>query len=273
MKRIFLCVLVLCAGLTACTGQSSSQNSTSNTAIASAPATASTSQGSMADQTPLATTSHLRRGGGGGGGGGGGRTEEPTLKQNVSLIQTSSQNNTTAADRKIIRNAELNLESTDPEAAQRSITTIAESKGGFVVESQQSSSDIQSTAGDIVMMSVRVPSEKFSETLDEMRKIATRVVVETVKGEDVTEEFIDIEAQLKAKKALEEQFMLIMKRANWLKFVERSNKLRGENDLSKINRVCRRSRSVYRRRRFLRRARPDSERVCRTHSHRDSMSL
>ena len=63
-------------------------------------------------------------------------------------------------------------------------------------------------------MSVRIPSEKFSETLDEIRKTASRVVIETVKGEDVTEEFVDIEAQLKAKKALEEQFMSIMKRAN-----------------------------------------------------------
>jgi len=61
---------------------------------------------------------------------------------------------------------------------------------------------------------VRVPSAKFSEALDEIRKTASRVVVETVKSDDVTEEFIDIEAQLKAKKALEAQFLEIMKRAN-----------------------------------------------------------
>lgn len=122
--------------------------------------------------------------------------------------------NPAPSDRKIIRNAELDLEAEDPEDAQRRITSIAESKGGFVVESQQSSSDIQSTTRDTVLMSVRVPSEKFSETLDEIRKTASRVVIETVKGQDVTEEFIDIEAQLKAKKALEEQFMSIMKRAN-----------------------------------------------------------
>jgi hypothetical protein len=118
------------------------------------------------------------------------------------------------SDRKIIRNAELDLEAEVPEDGQRRITSIAESKGGFVVESQQSSSDIQATTRDIVLMSVRIPSEKFSETLDEIRNTASRVVVETVKGQDVTEEFIDIEAQLKAKKALEEQFMSIMKRAN-----------------------------------------------------------
>ena len=40
------------------------------------------------------------------------------------------------------------------------------------------------------------------------------VIQKTVKGEDVTEEFIDIEARLKAKRALEQQFVEIMKRAN-----------------------------------------------------------
>ena len=118
------------------------------------------------------------------------------------------------SDRKIIRNADLNLEAEDPADAQQRIAAIAESKGGFVVESQQSSSDIQAATRDIVLMSVRVPSDRFGETLDEIRKSASRVVVETVKGEDVTEEFVDIEAQLKAKKALEEQFMAIMKKAD-----------------------------------------------------------
>jgi len=63
-------------------------------------------------------------------------------------------------------------------------------------------------------MAVRVPADRFSETLEEIRKTASRVVTENVKGQDVTEEFIDIEAQVKAKKALEQQFMEIMRRAN-----------------------------------------------------------
>ena len=150
--------------------------------------------------------------GSGGGGGGGGKQETPAPAEPASLTkveQTHAQTN-----RKIIRNAEIGLEADSPEDLQKQITSIAESKGGFVVESQQSSSDARSTTRDVVAMTLRVPSENFDSALDEIRKIAKRVVVETVKGQDVTEEFIDIEAQLKAKKALEEQFMQIMKRAN-----------------------------------------------------------
>ena len=156
------------------------------------------------------------RGTGSGGGGGGGAREAPAdFVQKISLEQTTaSQINTAPTDRKIIRNAELSLEAENPEQAQQQITAIAELKGGFVVESQQSSSDIKSTTRDTVTMTVRVPAEKFGESLEEIRKTASRIVVESVKGQDVTEEFIDIEAQLKAKKALEQQFMEIMKRAN-----------------------------------------------------------
>ena len=147
-------------------------------------------------------------------GGGGGRQESP-VTQAVSLSETeSARQPAVPIERKIIRNAELGLESNSPEETQKQVASIAESKGGFVVESQQSSSDRRSSTRDTVTMTVRVPAEKFTEALDEIRKAAGRVVIETVKGLDVTEEFIDIEARLKAKRALEEQFMEIMKRAN-----------------------------------------------------------
>lgn len=130
----------------------------------------------------------------------------------VSLDQADkSKTETVSTERKIIRNADLQLESSVPEEAQQKISTIAESKGGFVVESQQRSSSSNVTTRDTVTMTVRVPAAKFNESLDEIRKVASRVVVETVKGQDVTEEFVDIEARLKTKKALEEQFLEIMK--------------------------------------------------------------
>lgn len=159
-------------------------------------------------------TSEEKPGGGGGGGTerGVGETRNQPLADNPATTQITEQN--TQIERKIIRNADLQLESDAPEEAQQKITTIAESKGGFVVESTQSSSNVKSATRDTVAMTIRVPAEKFNETLDEVRKTASRVIVETIKGTDVTEEFIDIEARLKAKRTLEAQFMEIMKRAD-----------------------------------------------------------
>jgi hypothetical protein len=116
--------------------------------------------------------------------------------------------------RRIVRNAELQLETSKPEDSQQKIAAIAENSGGFVVESQQSMSDIHSPNRDMVAMTVRVPGDRFASSVDDIRRTGERVISENIKGEDVTEEFIDIEARLKAKKALEEQFMTIMKRAD-----------------------------------------------------------
>ncbi len=142
------------------------------------------------------------------------RSNAPTTAQ-VSLNQAeNTQTAPIAVERKIIRNADLQLEANAPEEAQAKITRIAEGKNGFVVESTQSSSDVKVTVRDSVTMTIRVPSAKFDEALSEIRGTASRVIVESVKGQDVTEEFIDIEARLKTQKALEAQFLEIMKRSN-----------------------------------------------------------
>ena len=216
MRRVQIIAFLLVAFTSACGDRSPASNTSFSTAkssqpsfgdsdIASSESEPATTQGDLIPSRSASNTS--------GGGGGGRREIQPAIvAQNISLDKTLRTQ--VAAERKIVRNAELNLEADSPEESQRKITTLVESKGGFVVESQQSSSDVKTTTRDIVTMTVRVPADKFAETLDEIRKTATRVIVETVKGEDVTEEFIDIEARLKAQKALEEQFMEIMKRAN-----------------------------------------------------------
>ena len=210
MKKVSLFAIILAAVLSACGDRASSSSNTNNNSGPSFGV-----YDVAGEQTTQNRPAAVDTGGGGGGGSERLITTNNLIIKKPSLDQTvASQINTLPTDRKIIRNAELNLEAENPELAQQQITAIAEIKGGFVVESQQSSSDIKSTTRDIVVVTVRVPAERFSDALDEIRKTASRVVVETVKGQDVTEEFIDIEAQLKAKKALELQFMVIMKRAN-----------------------------------------------------------
>lgn len=178
--------------------------------------TACSSESSLNTNASAVSQETANKGSLGGGGGGGGREiEKLPVVQQISLNQAeNSQPPPVATERKIVRNADLQFEAVSSEESQQKITAIAESRGGFVVESTQSSSDVQATTRDIVTMTVRVPSAKFNESLDEIRKTANRVIVETVKSDDVTEEFIDIEARLKAQKSLEAQFLEIMKRAN-----------------------------------------------------------
>ncbi len=99
--------------------------------------------------------------------------------------------------------------------AQRKITGIAESVGGFVVTSEskqrQTGDGKQELQIDLV---VRVPATQFAAALDQIRSAGSRVIQEKVSGQDVTEEFIDLEARIKTQKALESQFLEIMKQAH-----------------------------------------------------------
>jgi hypothetical protein len=119
-------------------------------------------------------------------------------------------------DRKIIRNADITIEVDSTSEAQHRVTSIAEAHGGFVVTSeskQRQSADPAQRATDFKLV-VRVPEAQFGVALDEIKKLATNVPEEKATGQDVTEEFIDLEARIKTQKALEAQFLTIMRQAN-----------------------------------------------------------
>lgn len=116
--------------------------------------------------------------------------------------------------RRIIRTAELSLETDHADEAQKKITSLAEAKGGFVVSADtsryRSESGAETTTVHIVL---RVPTPAFESTLDALRAIGTRVAREKVTGQDVTEEYLDLEARLRAQRAVEEQYLTILKQA------------------------------------------------------------
>ncbi|MBC8030560.1 MAG: DUF4349 domain-containing protein [Pyrinomonadaceae bacterium] len=144
------------------------------------------------------------------------RPQSPVMQQ-VSLNQADqSQSVAEAVDRKIIRDGNLRLEVTAPADAQRKVTSIAESAGGFVVTSEakrHENADTSRQALEVTLV-VRVPALQFGPVMDQIRAIGTHVVQEKITGQDVTEEFIDLEARIKTQKALEGQFLEIMKRAS-----------------------------------------------------------
>src|SRR5215831_3197722 len=144
-------------------------------------------------------------------------TTQAGLSQPVSLREADSANTASLAfDRKIIRNANLTVEVTSATDSQRKIVAIAESHQGFVVTSEAT----QKTSGDrakpeiTVNLVVRVPAAQFNQVMEEVRAVGARVTQEKVSGQDVTEEFMDLEARIKNQKALEMQFLEIMKRAS-----------------------------------------------------------
>src|ERR1041385_9055431 len=145
---------------------------------------------------------------------------EPAIQarraENYSFDQTEKALSTEAAlDRKIIRDANLTIEVASTTDAQQRITSIAETLGGFVVTSeakQRQDAEPAKRTLDIKLV-IRVPSGQFNSALEQIEKLATNLPERNVTGQDVTEEFIDLDARLKTQKALELQFLDIMKQA------------------------------------------------------------
>lgn len=139
------------------------------------------------------------------------------LQQNVSLSDAAKAAATAAAaDRKIIRNADITIEVASTTDAQHRVTSIAEAHGGFVATSeakQRENSDPARRTLDFKLV-VRVPSSQFGVAFDEIKSLAGSTPEEHVASEDVTEDFIDLEARIKTQKALELQFLEIMRQAN-----------------------------------------------------------
>lgn len=64
----------------------------------------------------------------------------------------------------------------------------------------------------VVTVVFRVPSGLFDATLQTLRGLGS-VSTEKITGQDVTEEYVDLEARLKAQHAVEEQYLAILKDA------------------------------------------------------------
>ncbi|MDT7809906.1 MAG: hypothetical protein QOJ70_3719 [Acidobacteriota bacterium] len=146
-----------------------------------------------------------------------GEASKQAAMQNVSLQQAGDAQGTPAVpvERKIIRNATLSLEVEEPSKAMQRIASVAESRGGFVVntESRQQSGSGSDRSYEIITLEMRVPAAQFDAALGDIRGVG-RVTSEKLSGKDVTEEYIDLEARLRTQKALESQLLEIMKGAH-----------------------------------------------------------
>lgn len=126
-----------------------------------------------------------------------------------------AENSFQAANRKVLRNAEMTLEVSSTVETQHKVSVIAESHGGFVVNSESKQREnVEPAKRNVdIKLVIRVPSDQFGTTIDQIRQLATNLPSESLKSDDVTEEFIDLEAHAKTQKALELQFLEIMKQA------------------------------------------------------------
>jgi hypothetical protein len=111
--------------------------------------------------------------------------------------------------RMIIKTGWLNLVVKDIVDTAKKISKFAQEKGGWVVSSNISQSE-KLLSGSIT---VRVPAERFDESMEYFKSLAERVSNERTKAQDITEEYVDLQSRLKNLEAAENQLLEIMKRS------------------------------------------------------------
>jgi Domain of unknown function (DUF4349) len=140
---------------------------------------------------------------------------EPAITKISLESANASQGSAQITERKIIRNAELTIEIDDPRKGLQKIASIAEKNGGFIIssESKDKLANEQKLTSTTITITARVPAAQFGDAVEAIRQIAGKITIEKISGIDVTEDYIDLEARIRTKRALEMQFLEIMRQA------------------------------------------------------------
>lgn len=113
-------------------------------------------------------------------------------------------------NRMIIHTAQLDIRVKDFEKTQINIENKVADYDGYVVESSVYRESDDDISGQMV---VRVPEEHFQTFLTDAEEAAVDVLSREVSGQDVTEEYVDLESRLKSKQVVEERLLEFMDEA------------------------------------------------------------
>ena len=119
-----------------------------------------------------------------------------------------------AQERMVIQTVDMGVVVNDPQARMNEIAKMAADLGGYVVSSNiyQNFTSLGKEVPEATIV-IRVPAGKLDQALAEIKKGAGDVPYENRSGQDVTNAYVDLQSQLRAKQAAEEQLLKIMDEA------------------------------------------------------------
>lgn len=134
--------------------------------------------------------------------------EESALSYDTDIATSETQ------IRMVIKDASLSIVVEDPGSTMQAISNLAEDLGGYVVTSNlyrtQTENGLEVPQANITL---RVPAEKLDQALEVIKTGAGQVLRENVSGQDVTQEYTDLNSRLTNLERAEEQLANIMDQA------------------------------------------------------------
>jgi len=113
-------------------------------------------------------------------------------------------------NRKIIKNADMRLLVKDTDVAIDRTTQIVTDLGGYIVSSRTWYQDYFNNNLRYATITIGIPVDQFERALQRFRDLSVRVLDENASGEDVTDQYVDLQSQLQnleATRARVQQFL------------------------------------------------------------------
>jgi hypothetical protein len=110
-------------------------------------------------------------------------------------------------DQKIIKTGTLELVVDEAQVSVASIERLVVESGGYVSSSTLREQADGTMLGHVI---VRVPAERFENSLEQIKTLALLVERESTSAQDVTEQYVDLSARLKNAQAQEERYVEIL---------------------------------------------------------------
>lgn len=114
-----------------------------------------------------------------------------------------------ASDLKLIKESYLVFETENIDETYNHIVSIIKKYEGYIQDDSAEKNSYRNTRRLIV----RIPTNKFQNTIDDVSEKVDYFDSKETTLRDVTEEFIDLEARLKAKEELEKRYLDLLKKA------------------------------------------------------------
>ncbi|HVI43317.1 MAG TPA: DUF4349 domain-containing protein [Chitinophaga sp.] len=116
---------------------------------------------------------------------------------------------------KIIRNAHINFTVTDFDAARSRIAGIVSKAGGAVADETESRTSLEWRN----QMEIRVPSAQFESCVENLTRGVYQLNEKRITSQDVTEEYVDLDARMKAREETEKRYLELLHQAKNVKEV------------------------------------------------------
>ncbi len=111
-----------------------------------------------------------------------------------------------AKNRKMIYRAQVEVVTRDFAKSSTTIRELVDASGGFVTNSHSGRTYGDQREGT---WTIRIPVEQFDAFLANLGKVGTRVS-ENIESDDVTEEYVDLEARIKSTQAVESRLLKLL---------------------------------------------------------------